>query len=181
MKKSALILIVILLGCATPEKLIDRAVKKDPTILTHTTDTIREILTVVDSFPVLSVELDTLYFEKVIKTTEFITVNNNQGIEIERKKTRQEVRKSSRLELRIQKDSTIILKLQKENEKLEIKLKAKNENKADRRDNKNENKADRRQNSRSNWFWFGYILGLITIILLFYVLWRLKKITTVKK
>jgi hypothetical protein len=166
--------LIILVSCATPQRLIERAIKRDPSIVKTFSDTITIKQTVLDSF--LVVRNDTTYFEKFIRVIEYDTIINTSGIEIERKKTRQEIRKNARLERLKEKLNAKIINLGLKNDKLQIKLDAKTEQKA----NKEEQKTERttKRTGRKNLFWVGYLLGLVTFLILKLVLWKMNWTTS---
>jgi len=162
MKKYYKILIfsflVILAGCRSAEKLIDKAIKKDPKIVIHTTDTVTEFQTFIDSIPYYI--NDSIAYEKIIYKKEIVTITNNRGVEIERKKTRQEIRKNASLQKKIE-------TLNAKNERLEIRLNAKNEKRADKEKNKTDRVTVRQENKKTRWFiWFiiGAIVGVFSYI-----------------
>lgn len=167
-------LLLIQVGCSSPQKLIDRAIKRDPSIVNTFSDTITIKQTVLDSF--LVVRNDTSYFEKIIRVIERDTVINLRAIEIERKKTRQEIRKNARLErLKVQLDAKI-RKLELKNAKLQSKLDAKTEQKADKEQEKTERTKTRQENK--NRFWLGYLLGVLTLLVLKLLLWKMNWTTS---
>ena len=169
---------VVLLGCSTPERLIERAIKKDPTIKTHTTDTIREFKTVVDSFAVII--NDSIVYEKIVREIEVITVTNNNGIEIERKKTRLEIRKSTQLEKLIVRKDAEIRELELKNDRIQGKLDAKTDQKANKEQGKTDRTTTRQENKKSRWFvWF--LFGAGTTIILRLLLSKYNIIGRIKK
>jgi hypothetical protein len=173
MKRAATILFLSFLlflgACSTPQKLIDRAIKRDPSIVNTFSDTITLKETVLDSF--LVVRNDTSYFEKIVRVIERDTVINLGAIDIERKKTRQEIRKNARLERLQAKLDAKIRKLELKNAKLQSKLDAKTEQKADKEQQKTERTKTRQENK--NRFWLGYLLGVITLLILKLILWKM--------
>lgn len=161
-------LLIVLISCATPQKLIDRAIKRDPSIIKTFSDTVTIKQTVLDSF--LVVRNDTTYFEKFIRVIEYDTILNTSGIDFERKKTRQEIRKNARLDRLTERLNAKIVNLELKNNKLQIKLDAKTEQKADKEGQKTERTKTRKENK--NRFWIGYLLGLITFLILKLILWK---------
>lgn len=166
--------LIVLISCASPQKLIDRAIKREPSIFKTFSDTITIKQTVLDSF--LVVRNDTAYFEKFIRLIEYDTIINTSGIEIERKKTRQEIRKNARLERLKEKLNSKIINLGLKNDKLQIKLDAKTEQKADKEGQKTDRTKTRQENK--NRFWIGYLFGLVTFLILKLVLWKMNWTTS---
>ena len=170
MKKIYLfVLITILLSCVSPQKLIDRAIKKDPSIVNGYSDTLTLNKYFVDSF--LVIRNDTSFFEKVVKVVEFDTIINTQQINIERKKTRQEVRKNSRLERLIVKKDSRITELELKNSKIQSRLDAKTKQKENKQTEKTDRTTVRQENKKNGWFWFwiGFFVGIIIIIILYLI------------
>lgn len=178
MKRGATILflsfLLILGACSTPQKLIDRAIKRDPSIVNTFSDTITIKQTVLDSF--LVVRNDTSFFEKIVRVIERDTIINLSSIEVERKKTRQEIRKNARLERLKEKLDAKISKLKLKNDKLQAKLDAKTKQKADKEKQKTERTTVKQENK--NRFWLGYLLGVLTLLILKLVLWKLNWTTS---
>lgn len=165
----------ILLSCRTPQQLIDKAIEKDPTIVNGFSDTLTIIKTRVDS---VAVEVDGKIVYKDTLITEYKdTVINCDQINIERKKTRQQIRLNYKLEKKALKLQAKLDKLEKKNEKLQSKLDAKTEQKQIKEDGKTERTTVRKENSRGNWFWFGFLVGVVSFGFLIFVLWRAKLIT----
>ena len=155
-----IILLFLVLGaCASPQKLIDRAIKRDPSIVNNFSDTITIKQTVLDSF--LVVRNDTAFFEKIIKVIEFDTIINLSSIQIERKKTRQEVRKNARLERLNARLAAKNRKLELKNEKIQARL----DQKAEKEREKTERTKTRREGRRSFW-WVWYIFGVLSAIII---------------
>ena len=139
-------LMILVFSCRSPEQLIDRAIKKNPSIEFGKNDTIRVIKYQIDSIPYFI--NDSIFYEKVIREISFDTIIKSKSIFIERKKTRQEIRKAYKLE-------SENLRLSKKVEKLELRLSAK----TDKKKIKSETKIERIKN-RSKW-WIWLIVGII--------------------
>lgn len=169
-----LLFVLILGGCSSPQKLIDRAIKRDPSIVKTFSETITIKETVLDSF--LVVRNDTSYFEKIVRVIERDTVLNLSGIEIERKKTRQEIRKNAKLERLTARKDAKIRKLELKNARLKEKLDAKTDKKKVKEDAKTERTTVRQENKRNGffWFWWGLLIGCIVGIAFKYFLNYLK-------
>jgi hypothetical protein len=175
MKKIYLfVLIATLFSCASPQKLVDRAIKKDPTIVSGYNDTVTINKYFVDS--VLVTKNDTSYFEKIIKVVEFDTIISTFQINIERKKTRQEIRKNAKLErINARKDSKI-QELELKNERIQARLDAKTDKKKVKEDGKTARTTTRQENKRNGffWFWWGLLIGCGAGIAFKYLLRYLK-------
>jgi PBP1b-binding outer membrane lipoprotein LpoB len=169
-----LLIILVLGGCSSPQKLIDRAIKRDPSIVNTFSDTITINKAVIDSF--LVVRNDTSYFEKIVRVVEFDTIINLSGIEIERKKTRQEIRKNAKLERLTARKDAKIRKLELKNERIQAKLDAKTDKKKVKEDAKTERTTVRQENKRNGffWFWWGLLIGCVVGIAFKYLLKYLK-------
>lgn len=149
-------LVLTAVSCRTPEQLIDKAIQRDPTILKDRTDTITMIKYEIDSVPYTI--KDTTIWIKTITETKYDTIIPTQQIEIERRKTRLEIRKNQQLErLRLKMEERDQKRYAKIRE-LELKLEARNE----RQENRTDLKKERSEN-RQNWLiWF--VAGIIAAI-----------------
>jgi len=154
------VLSIFVFSCRTPEALIDRAIKKNPAIEFGKNDTIRLTKYVIDSIPYIV--NDSIFYEKIIREISFDTIIKTNSIFIERKKTRQEIRKIYKLE-------SENLRLSKKVKKLELRVTGK----TDRKKIKSETKIERIKN-RSKW-WAWLIIGILTGMLLLFGLQRLIK------
>ena len=154
------VLSIFVFSCRTPEALIDRAIKKNPAIEFGKNDTIRLTKYVIDSIPYIV--NDSIFYEKIIREISFDTIIKTNSIFIERKKTRQEIRKIYKLE-------SENLRLSKKVKKLEFRITGK----TDRKKIKSETKIERIKN-RSKW-WAWLIIGILTGMLLLFGLQRLIK------
>lgn len=156
-----LLVLFAVASCSTPEKLIDKAVKKDPTILEEYTDTVSFTLLTVDS--VLVEVGDTVFYHTFTKELEYDTVINYNLINIERRKTRQEIRKAAKLDkLRLKLEAKIHsqnLKNQRIITKLEKRLEAK--------ENRQSNRFESRE-KRSSKFWLGFAVGILSVIFMYF-------------
>ena len=167
--------LLVLLGCATAKNLVNRAIKKDPLIFQEYKDTLTINKYIIDS--ILITKKDTSFFEKIIRVFKFDTIISKFEINIEREKTRQEIRKNARLQrLTVKKDSKI-RELELKNEQIQSKLDAKTERKAKRADQKTDRLTVRKENKRRGgfWFWLGLILGGAIGILLKLLFKRIKR------
>ena len=144
-----LALVLALVSCRSAQQLVDKAIKKDPTIVMGTSDTLTLSHFIIDS--ILVVKNDTIVWERVSVEVKFDTIIRNNSIFIERKKTRFELRKESQLQKKVLNYEFRIKRLQ---EKLA--------SKTDRVVVRNETKQERSKNRW--WFWFG--LGAATVIVL---------------
>ena len=142
-------LLLVLISCKSAQQLVDKAIKKDPTIVLGTTDTLTLSHFIIDSIQI--VKNDTIVWEKVIKEVTFDTIIRRNSIFIERKKTRFEIRKESNLQKKVLNYEFRIKRLQ---EKLDAK--------SDRVIVRNETKQER---SKNRW-WLWFILGGLTVIFL---------------
>ncbi len=155
------LLLAILIGCNTPEELIQRAVKKDPTIVNGYVDTFTIVEYRTDSIPYI-VGGEIRYKDTIIAVYKDTTINCDL-IEIERKKTRLEIRKAYKLEKRAQDLQFKLDKKQKEIDKLKARLNARNERKKDKQKERTKRTETRQENKgkgRSWLFWVGLIVGV---------------------
>lgn len=164
MKNNILVLlslILIISSCRTPEQLIDKAIKKDPTIVNGFKDTLTLTRIKHDSIPYI-VEGEIRYRDTTI-TEYYDTVINCDLIEIERKKTRFEQRKNYKLQKRAQDLQFKLDKKQKEIDKLKTRLNARNERKSDKQEQKTQRTITRKENKRGcTWlFLIGFGLGVM--------------------
>lgn len=147
-----IVMLFNLASCRSAQQLIDKAIKKDSTIVKGYSDTITLEVYKLDSIPYYV--NDTLYYRDTIIKSYRDTVINQYSIEVERKKTRLEIRKNAQLErikLRLQaKLADDSLKYNHRINKLEARLAAR----SDRQINKLEAKPNR-------WYMW-LILGLLT-------------------
>ena len=104
-------LFLAMVSCRSAQQLIDRAVKKDPTIVLGKVDTLTLSHFIIDSIQV--VKNDTIVWERVSVEVKYDTIILNNQIYIERKKTRQEVRKEYKLSNKVARYEAQITKLQK--------------------------------------------------------------------
>ena len=153
------VLISYLIGCANPQKLINRAIKKDPSIIHNYNDTLKINKYFIDSF--LIFRNDTSFFEKIIKVVEFDTIIPIFQINIEREKTRQEVRKNATLERLTARKNAKIRELELKNERIKGRLDAKTNKKKVKEEGKTERTTTRQENKRNGgfWFWLGLFIG----------------------
>jgi ATP-dependent Lon protease len=162
-----LLVLFAVASCSTAEQLVDRAVKKDPTILEQHTDTVSFTLVTVDS--VLINVGDTVVWDKVVREYHVDTVISYDLINIERRKTRQEIRKNARLERlkeRLEaKYQDRELELQERLKRLQARL--------DKRENKDNKKAETKQKKAESSGWLWFLLGCFTGSLASYALRRL--------
>jgi hypothetical protein len=150
----ASVLSVFMFSCRTPEQLIDLAIKRNPSIKIGQSDTVQITSFIIDSIPVII--NDSIVYEKIIRKVKTDTIFKTNSIIIERKKTRQEIRKENNL-------SKLNLRLKTKIEKLELRL---NE-KIEKDNNRTEVKIER-INNRSRWLaWliFGMVIGFFIRII----------------
>jgi len=167
--------LALLIGCNTPEELIQRAVKKDPTIVNGYVDTFTIVEYRTDSIPYI-VEGEIRYRDTTIAVYKDTTINCDL-IEIERKKTRFEIRKAYKLEKRAQDLQFKLDKKQKEIDKLTARLDARNERKKDKQEERTKRTETRQENKGKGrlWlFWVGLICGIALTIGFKYLVKRLK-------
>ena len=157
-------LVVFLLSCRSPEKLISRALKINPALKIGQNDTIKLTKFIVDSIPFLVG--DSIIFEKIIREVKYDTVIRTNSIYIERKKTRQELR----LNYKLEKDN---LRLTKKVERLELRLNTKTQKKTI----KAGTKKLRIENRNRWWLWLiiGIFVGITFTILItnYFKKWKL--------
>ena len=155
------LLLALLIGCNTPEELIQRAVKKDPTIVNGYVDTFTVVEWRTDSIPYL-VEGQIRYRDTTIAVYKDTTINCD-GIEIERKKTRFEIRKNYQLQKQAQRFQYKLDQKDKEIEKLNTRLESRNERKKDKQQERTKRTETRQENKgkgRGWLFWVGLIVGV---------------------
>lgn len=150
-----LILALVLIGCRSPQRLIDKALERDPDIISLYSDTIT--LTRVQMDSVMVQIGDTVIWREVLTEVKYDTIIPVRLIEIEKAKTRQEVRKAHRLEMALIKRDEREAKLQMKLDKLQAKLDAK----TDRVKVRHETKIVR---AKSRW-WMWWLIGIGTAIL----------------
>ena len=168
------ILIQTLIGCASPQKLVDRAIKKNPSIVNGYADTITINKYFVDS--VLITKNDTSYFEKIVRIVQFDTIIPTFEINIERKKTRLEIRKNEKLKrINARKDAKI-RELELKNARVQARLDAKSKDKETKQDGKTERTTTRQENKRGgcSWFFWGLAIGCVVGVAFKYLLKYLK-------
>ena len=152
--KILLILALIFAGCRTPQKLMEKAIERDPTVISIYSDTVTLTRLQIDS---VLVEIgDTLIWEKIITETKYDTIIPVRMIELERAKTRQEVRKSHRLDMALIKSDERSQRLQNKLDQLQAKLEAK----TDRVKVRHETKIVR---ARSRW-WLWLLIGIASTL-----------------
>lgn len=151
----------LIYSCSRPQKLIDRAVKKDPSIVNGYVDTFTIVEYRTESIPYI-VEGQIRYRDTTIAVYKDTTINC-ELIEIERKKTRFEIRKAYKLEKRAQDLQFKLDKKQKEIDKLKARLNARNERKKDKQKERTKRTEKRQENKgkgRAWLFWVGLIVGV---------------------
>ena len=162
--------LVLLVGCRTPQQLIDKAIDKDSTIVNKYNDTITAVRWKVDSIPYEVA--GQIHYRDTTIAEYYDTIINCQTIEIERKRTRFEIRKNYQLQKHAQQLQYKLDAKQKEIEKLTARFTARNERKETKHKQRTERtqKRQQRKEKRPNWlFWFGLSLGSgITICLSYF-------------
>lgn len=160
-------------SCRSPQELMQKAIDKDTEIVQQYADTITLTKIQVDS---VQVQVgDTVIWEKILTEVEYDTIIPTFLIEIERAKTRQEIRKAAKLDkIRLKLEAKLAAqqaKYQKQIDKLSEKLKSK--------ENKQENRLESRE-KRSNKFWWGFLLGVLsTLGVIFGIRWLFHKAISV--
>jgi hypothetical protein len=150
-----LILAITLIGCRSPERLIEKALKIDSEALSPYSDTITLTRLQIDSVEVQ--RGDTVIWEKVVTETKYDTIIPVKQIEIEKSRTRQEVRKSHKLQMALIKLQEKESKWQSKLEQLQVRLDAK----TDRVEVRHETKIVR---AKSRW-WLWWLIGIATAII----------------
>jgi hypothetical protein len=165
-----LILAIMIAGCRSPERMIEKALERSPEALSQYTDTITLTRYQIDS---VMVQIgDTVIWEKIVKEVRFDTIIPVRLIEIEKAKTRQEIRKAHRLEMALIKMEEREDKYQSKLDRLQSKLDAK----TDRVKVRHETKIVR---AKSRWGWWlligilAGIVGRIIIDVLWTKLWKI--------
>lgn len=158
-----LIIGLLVFSCRSPEALIDKAIKKNPDIIQHDTDTITITQLRVDS---IEIQIgDTVIWEKIITEFKFDTIIPISLINVEREKTRQEIRKTAKLEkIRLKLEAKLKAQEQRYEQRID-KLSAKLQSKEKRQENRQQSKE-----RRSNKFWIGFILGIFSTIGLYFII-----------
>lgn len=134
---------------------MQKALEKDPDIISEYNDTITLTRLQIDS--VLVEVGDTLIWEKVVTETIYDTIIPIRQIEIERAKTRQEVRKAHKAQMALIKLQEKEAKWQSQLDKLQARLDAK----TDRVEVRHETKIVR---AKSRW-WLWWLIGIGTAII----------------
>jgi len=139
-----LIILLILSSCSST-KLLNRAIKKDPTILHNTTirDTIQ--ITKVDSIPYIV--NDTIRYKLVEKVTDTIVEFKYKYITapITRQQTRLNSKEGRLLIKQKEETARLVARLNKRNKAIETRLKK---------------AVSRHENRSGTWYWF-FIIGLL--------------------
>jgi hypothetical protein len=162
MRKSNFIflLVLALFSCRSPQRLVEKAIEKDSNVLSAYADTVTLERLVVDSIPVI--KNDTIIWEKIHSVVEFDTVLQVRVVEVEKKKSRLEIRKEYQLEKALIKKDEKIAKMQFKLDELQAKLDAR----TDRTELRNETKQERSKNRWWLWFFLGAISMLIVRVLI---------------
>ncbi len=157
MARSNLFLIFALMiaGCRTPERMIEKALERSPNALSLYSDTITLTKYQVDS--VMIERGDTIIWEKVVTETVYDTIIPVRLIEIEKSKSRQEIRKSHRLSLALVKQQKRESSLQNKLDQLKIRMDAKTDRVITRHDTKI-------VRARSRW-WMWILVGVVIALL----------------
>jgi len=147
--------VIVLSSCRSPQKLLEKAIQKDPKIVSQYNDTITLTRWHIDS---VMVHLgDTTIWEKIVREIQYDTIIPVKQIQIEKARTRQEVRKSHRLEMALIKMQEQESKWKYKMDQLQAKLDAKNE----RVEVRHKTKIVR---SHSRW-WLWILVGIVISIL----------------
>ena len=164
-----LIIVLSLVSCRSAEQLIDKAIKKDPAILLPQADTITLTKIQIDSIEIRIG--DTVIWDRIITEVEYDTIINYDLLTLQRKKTRQEIRKAAKIEkLRLKLEAKLAKQQQKYDKQI-AKLQERLKSKETRQENRQESKE-----KRSNKFWIGLILGILLTLGITYALKRVFKL-----
>ena len=150
MRAKYLIILLIFCGsCRSAGDLIELALDRDPEIMSQYSDTITLTRLQIDS---IEVEVgDTIFWEKVITETLFDTIIPLRLIQVERAKTRLEIRKAHKYRMAMLKNEKQLNRLQLRLDRVNAKLKAKTDRVEVRHDTK-------RERIKSRW-WLFFLLG----------------------
>lgn len=138
------ILIVFLLASCSAPYHIRKAIKKDPTIITEKTDTVRFTFNTIDT--VERISNDTIYKELILRRVDTMFLTRYKYIDAKDSRTRQEVRQDGKTE----------------------RTKVRQEEKTDRTETRQEEKSTRTEARKSWVLWL--VIGLILLVALLMIL-----------
>lgn len=153
-----IILTALFASCRTPERLVEIAVKRKPELKQGAPDTLRIVRTVTDT---LKIQIGDTTIDTIITRPVYVdTVINCDLIEIERRKTRAEIRRAQKLQKIALKQQAKIKALELKNERLRLRLEARNE----RQENRQETAKERVKKRNLWWLWLLIGAGLCFFI-----------------